>query len=417
MLEKYLLHALSRRDKYRALIGAVPRDMLDQHTVNMLDWFGVYFSTNSDQEYIDYGALSTLIKLRASLDETQHAVVNALINQLKESVDPNLVASTVNQLEELSFAGKAGALLSSYNNGNEVDITFELARLSQETRRRIDTSAGAKWADGDILKYIEDDADDSGIQLTTFPLLQATLKGLRGGHNICVSAPTDKGKSSLLIRMLVDFAAQAKTMYPDQPALYLVNEGTAETLTPRVYQTACGLTRDKMLEMARAGTLVPAYEKVVGRRDAIRLVNIHGQNTAQVSRIIEAHNPYLVITDMTGRIRSSSNSGGMNDVAQLEEAWNTMRELAAIQNFIHIGTTQVSSEGMDMLYPPLSAMQNSKVGIQTTLDLCIMMGALNNPEVADLRGISTPKNKLARTGKRSQNQLEIYFTPEVNQWQ
>lgn len=104
-------------------------------------------------------------------------------------------------------------------------------------------------------------------------------------------------------------------------------------------------------------------------------------------------------------------------MAQLEEAWNTMRELAAMQDFIHIGTTQVSSEGMDMLFPPLSAMQNSKVGIQTTLDLCIMMGALNNPEVQNLRGISTPKNKLARTGCSSTNQLEVYFTPEENKWE
>jgi hypothetical protein len=107
----------------------------------------------------------------------------------------------------------------------------------------------------------------------------------------------------------------------------------------------------------------------------------------------------------------------MNDVSQLEEAWNTMRELAAMQGFIHCGTTQVSAEGMDMLFPPLSAMQNSKVGIQTTLDLCIMMGALNNIEVQNLRGISTPKNKLARTGCSSTNQLECYFTPETNTWE
>jgi hypothetical protein len=170
--------------------------------------------------------------------------------------------------------------------------------------------------------------------------------------------------------------------------------------------------------MAREGKLVPAYEKIVGKRDAIRLVNIHGMNVSQVAKIIEAHKPYMVITDMTGRIRANGNSKGMNELQELEEVWNSMRELSAMLKFIHIGTIQVSAEGMDQLYPPLTAMQWSKVGIQTTLDLCIMVGAHQNPEqgLEDLRGISTPKNKLSRSGKRAENKFEVVFNPELNQW-
>jgi hypothetical protein len=416
-LDKHILVALMPRVKYRALISAVPRDMIDGHTSSLLDWFGLYFQSYPDAERVDLDALLTTMRLRANLDAAQLAVTSAILNQLREPVSAEVILQTQNQLEELAFAGKAGAVLAAFNNGDDVDVTFELSRMATESRRRIDTSAGAKWADGDVLDYIEADADNSGLQLTTFPALHSRIKGLRGGHNICVSAPTDKGKSSLLIRMLVDFAKQAKELYPGRPALYCVNESTAEVLTPRVYQTALSLTREDLLTQARSGKLVTAYTDVVGARDSIRLVNIHGMNTSQVARIIEAHEPYCVVTDMTGRIRSGSNSTGANDVAQLEEAWNTMRELAAMQDFLHIGTTQVSGEGMDMLYPPLSAMQNSKVGIQTTLDLCIMMGALNNVEVQNLRGISTPKNKLARTGCSSTNQLEVYFTPERNIWE
>ena len=416
-LDRNILIALMPRAKYRALLGAVPQDMLDSHTSSLLDWFGVYFQAYPDDDKIDLDALLTTMRLRANLDAAQLAVTTAILNQLREPVAESIILQTQNQLEELAFAGKAGAVLASYNSGDDVDLTFELHRLAAESRKRIDTSSGAKWADGDVLGYIEADADNSGLQLTTFPTLHTRIKGLRGGHNICVSAPTDKGKTSLIIKLMVDFAKQARTLFPDRPALYCVNESLAEVLTPRVYQTALELSRDELLSMARAGTLVPAYEAVVGRRDGIRMVNIHGMNTGQVSRIIEAHNPYLVVTDMTGRIRSSSNSSGVNDIAQLEEAWNTMRELAAMQDFIHIGTTQVSAEGMDCLFPPLSAMQNSKVGIQTTLDLCIMMGALNNHEVQNLRGISTPKNKLARAGQSSTNQIESNFVPERNQWQ
>lgn len=93
-----------------------------------------------------------------------------------------------------------------------------------------------------------------------------------------------------------------------------------------------------------------------------------------------------------------------------------MREMAAIYDFLHIGTVQVSAEGFDMMFPPLSAMQNSKTGIQTTLDLAIFMGAVNAENMDFIRGISTPKNKCASTGVKGKNQFEVLFDPEINLW-
>lgn len=417
-LDRNILVALMPRIKYRSLIGAVPMSMLDGHTQAMLNWFDSYFKAYPDSNCIDLNALMTYMRLRGNMDAAQLAVTTAIIDQLRTPVDPNVIANTQNQLEELAFTGKAGAVLAAYNDNEDVDVTFELQKLASEARKRIDTSSGAKWADGDILDYILADADDAGIKLNSFPVLAARIKGLHGGHNICVAAPTDKGKTSLLMRICADSAPQAIEMYPDRPLLYLINEGQAETLTPRMYQSVLNVTRKKLEEMARDGTLLPAYIAKVGRRDAIRLVNTHGMNMAQVSRVIDAHNPYMVVSDMTGRTRANGNStGGGNDTAQLEDVWNSYRELSAMNDFIHMGTIQVSGEGMDMLYPPLTAMQNTKVGVQTTLDLAIMMGALVNPEMHLLRGISTPKNKLARSGCSSTNEVQLYFTPETNEWQ
>ena len=140
-------------------------------------------------------------------------------------------------------------------------------------------------------------------------------------------------------------------------------------------------------------------------------------SVSQVARVIEQHNPFLVITDMTGRIKANT-AGVSTDIKQLEDIWDDFRGLAAIHKFIHIGTAQISAEGMDTLYPPLTAVQNSKVGIQTTWDLAIFIGALQTvtPETELLRGISTPKNKLARSGKRSLLKTETYFQPEKNIW-
>ena len=404
------------RATYRALSGAVPTSMLDGNTQTLLAWFNSYFATYPDAEYLNVDALMTYIRLRGNLDPAQLAVTTAIVDQLRVPISSEIITQTCNQLEELAFAGRAGALLQQYNDNVEIDLTFELQKLATESRKRIDTTSGAKWADGDVLDYILADADDAGYRFNLFPQLANTIKGIHGGHNLCVAAPTDRGKTSLMMAICADFAAQAVVLHPDRPLLYCVNESTAETLTPRFYQSVLKVTRAELEVMARSGTLMPAYLAKVGRRDAVRIVNIHGMTVAQVSRIIDAHNPYLVVTDMTGRVRANGNGGGSNDIAQLECVWNGFRELAAMGDFIHLGTAQISAEGMGMLYPPLTALQNSKVGIQTTLDLALWMGSVENPDAHYLRGICTPKNKLARTGKRSLNEVQANFDPEKNIW-
>ena len=323
----------------------------------------------------------------------------------------------MSQLHELDLSGRAGALIHQYNEGEDVDLSFELQRMSSAVRRSIAEGGKATWADGDILDYLTADDDEGGLQWNSFEILKLGLKGLQKGDNVAVCMPTDQGKTSLLCRLAVDFQRQAKLLYPGQPLLYLVNEGTQERIKNRMYQTVAGVERDALIEMARDGSLQTLYDTEMGGFDAIRPVNVHGKNISQISRIIEQHNPHLVITDMTGRIKAMSNkSGGANDIGQLEEVWNDMRELAVIQNFAHIGTVQVSAEGFNMLYPPVSALQNSKTGIQTTLDLILMGGALTAPDMRTLRGISTPKNKLSRSGMKGLLMFEAWFDANINKW-
>jgi hypothetical protein len=384
----------------------------------MLAWFKAYWAAFPERNTLDPDELVSLIRLRTKgTDTEQVALTVALADRLKRPVPDDAIRAISSTLHELDFAGRAGAALAAYNDGQDVDITYDLLLLAKEVRRSITEGDKPNWEDGDILSYLEADADEGGIKLAFLKELAQNIKGLQPGDNIAFVAPTDKGKTSLLCRWAVSAAQQAKTLYPGRPLLYLVNEGTARKIVNRLYQTATGLSRAAMLEAARAGTLEGMYIDVVGARDAIRVVSVHGKNMAQCARIIEQHQPYGVITDMTGRIRSMANkSGGANDIGQLEEVWDGWRELAAIYEFWHTGTVQVSAEGFNQLFPPLSAMQNSKTGIQTTLDLCIMMGALQSPEYAGIRGISTPKNKLAKSGCESALQFQVGFEPEKNVW-
>ena len=416
-MDSLILHALRDRRRYNTLLHAVPKEMLSGETQTMLAWFAAYWTAYPEASRVEVPELVSLIKLRCgTAPPEQVAITLHIASGLAQEPPLDSMAGVVNQLTELDLAGRIGAKLSEYNSGGEVDLSYEVQAMCLEARRGLTAGGAGTWADKDISEYLKEDSDEGGLQWDVFPLLRASMKGLRPGDNVALAAPTDKGKTSILCRVAVTMQAQAKLIYPGRPTLYLVNEGTAERITPRMYQTALGYTRTQMQEASNAGKLREQYEAVVGPVGSIRVKNIHGKNMAQVQQIIEHHNPHLVLSDMTGRIKAVSNrGGGMNDINQLEEVWNHMRELAAIQNFAHFGTVQVSFEGSEQLHPPITAMQNSKTGIQATLDTIIMMGAISTHPT--LRGIYTPKNKLARSGHDSLNKFQATFTPEINKWE
>jgi hypothetical protein len=41
-------------------------------------------------------------------------------------------------------------LIARYNNGEELELTYELSRLSQQTMRAMSNSSPASWIDDDI---------------------------------------------------------------------------------------------------------------------------------------------------------------------------------------------------------------------------------------------------------------------------
>lgn len=91
--------------------------------------------------------------------------------------------------------------------------------------------------------------------------------------------------------------------------------------------------------------------------------------------------------------------GGEDKHTSLELFWQGMRELAVKYDLISIGTAQISFEGRNLLYPPQSAIKDSKTAVQGAVDLMLFLGKLNDPEYANIRGVSLPKNKLGMPNK------------------
>lgn len=417
-MDLQIMAVLANRQRYKNLRDAVPDQMISGDAAVMLQWYGAYFEAFPDHKQINWDSMTSFVAMRSSRQtDEQKAMTGMLLKKLQQPVPDDVVYGLAGQLIELDFAGKAGALLEQYHNNAELDISYALQMLAAKTTRMKADGGKANWADGGFLDYLRMEQDEGGLQWSFLPTLHSNLRGVQKGDNIGLAAPTDKGKTSLLCRIVSCLQEQAKELYPDQPTLFLVNEGTQERVTNRLRSTVVGVGREDMYRMSESGEAQKIYAERMGGLDKVRVANIHGKNTAQVQRIIEQHNPHLVVTDMTGRIRANSNKGGAaNDIQQLEEVWNDMREMAAIQEFAHLGTVQVSAEGFNQLHPPLSAVQMSKTGIQTTWDLGLFMGAMVNPDAAEMRGISTPKNKMARDGRKSLQMFTTHFDANLNNW-
>lgn len=411
-MDRLLLEVLRERAKFRQLRTAVPDQMVGQETVAMLAWYDQFFKTFTDKDYVDTESLRSLFNLRvgSSVDDNQRAVMNLLFRKLDESVDSVAVEGIASELYQLDFKGKAAALINRYDNGEEIDLTFELNRLAHENMRRMSASSPASYIDDPIEDILNDFQGDRGLKLVT-QLLRSSVGGLQGGDSVAVAGRPDKGKTSLLAANLVNFAPQLEALnWGGRPMLWLNNEGSGRRIIPRIYQAALKCTFSEMVAKSNAGTLVQEYQTAMhGQRILVK--DMHGATLGQIEQVIEELNPCVVVYDMLANFRMPGTGGG-NKTDALEQMWQEVREQAVRHDFVAFPTVQISADGDDQMYPPYSALKDSKTGIQGATDVILMMGALNSIEMDTVRGFSTPKNKRQMQGTPSNTPGQVFFDKE-----
>ena len=378
----------------------------------MLAWFQCYYTTFAAAEHIDPDELVTLVKLRAGASSPEQIAITVhLVEQLKKPVAQASIDGIVGQLHELDLSGRAGALIAKYNDGGEIDLAYELSRLSVETLRSKGQAMPDTYIDQTIGSLLSEVSDDKGIKFRKFSALREGILGLQGGASIAVAARPDKGKTSFLAYVLTDFAPQCVEFFgKDRPILWLCNEGSGKRIIPRIYQAALGKDLNELIAMSNADTLVPAYEKAIGADVGyIRVKDAHGMSLPQITQVIESMRPCVVVYDMLANVRLGLGQGSASKADEIEKLGQGIRELAVLQDHIALSTVQISVEGDNDLYPAYTHLKDSKTALQGAVDVILMLGSLNNPAAETLRGLSSPKNKFAAPGRPSNVRAEIIF--------
>lgn len=411
-MDSLLLHALSNKQRFNSLRHVVPQGMMAPDTLALLQWYAAYYAAFPERADIDIDEMQSLVRLRAAGSPPESIQITLhLLDQMRKRPDDTAMHGILGQLYELDLSGRAAALIEKYQRGDEIDLAYELSRLSQQAVRSKASATPDDYIKTGIVELLAEVSEDKGLKFRRIAALREHILGLQGGASIAIAARPDKGKTSLISSIVTDFAPQVVQMYKGtRPILWLNNEGSGKRIIPRVYQAALGKDLNEIITMSNSGVLVPAYTDAIGGiADLIRVKDMHGASLAQIEQVIEAQRPAVVIADMLANFRLSSVVNGANKADAVEQIWQEWRELMVRHDCIGLATVQISVEGGNMLYPPYSALKDSKTGIQGATDVILMMGSLDNPDAQTIRGLSSPKNKFAAPGKPSCFQSEVYF--------
>lgn len=412
-MDALICKALCSRKQFKRLREHIPASMLAPDTVALLSWIALYWNTFTERDEVDWDGMNSMINLRkGDMTPQDLSTLRALMKQVQAVPDSDTI-STLRMVSELAYSGEVAALTKRYQDGDEVDFAAEMKLLQRKySDATLVQDSLMQWENRDVDSILESNDETGGLHFNLFPQLRTGIRGARGGDCIAVAAPVDAGKTSLLSCIAVDFAEQMVAqpeVYGARPILWLVNESLASRTVPRIYQAATGWTLAQIREKHKAGEFVPAYLKKVGRTDQIRVKDAHSISMAQIATLLEEMKPAVLVVDMPANIRGGT---AETEHQNLEAKWAELRILGCEHDCIIIGTMQMSAEGYGQLYPPMTALKQSKIGVQGTLDLLIMMGRLDQqdqPTMSNIRGISTPKNKMPLSGAPSLHQFETEF--------
>lgn len=404
MLDLKLLKGLTDRTAYNILKPKIPMDMISVHTKAVVAWIGLFYKTYPDAERVSPKQLRDYILLRNEGKEEDDGVQLAisLVDKLDTAQTPD-TQSLYDTLLEMACAGEVGKLVIQYQQGMEVELVPKL----QEVSTKYALLKGVNTEEPDSIESILDKLEShEGITFEGVPLFEEYTMPLQGGDSVLFAGRPDRGKTTWLSYLIPKACPSINRLYKgERGVLWLVNEGRADKILPRIYQGALGCTLDELYEMRHNGTLRQKFsEAIQAPDDFIKVLPFHGKTIQDLELLVQKYNPAMVVIDMVEHV------GGIHLASKSETIgalWERLRTLALTYDYVSIGTAQISVEGSDNLYPTYEHLAYTKTAVQGYTDIIMMLGNRDVEGMENIRGISLPKNKAKVGGKTSYPRLEF----------
>lgn len=411
MIDTNLLRILKHRTEFNRIAHELPLAALDPQTVALAQDFGKYFAKFPEHKEIDFDLFMPRLKVwHKGMTDDQFNAFAAILKNCRHDLDDVTKAGILGDLHELALGTHIANICEQYNAG---DLEYPLAEMISQKVDEYKIQMGVRavmWDDTPIEDLLAADLDDSGLKWR-LGAINDHMRGLRPGDFGIIAARPDKGKTTFLAS---EISFMANQLPKDRNVIWLNNESTSGNIKKRIYQAALGLPIEKLVEMSQKKLLQPEFERIVGRRDRIRIIDIHGFHFGQVEAILEQSNPGLIIYDMMDNIRGFGNEDRTD--LQLERKYQWARERCVKYSAAALATSQISSEGDGQQYPTLPMLKDSKTGKQGACDFQLMIGASNDPNMEFVRFLSLPKNKLRKYGANGAMYREVKYLPQIGRY-
>lgn len=392
------------RVDFNKIYGAVNVGALEDKTRTLIEGIKRYYDKHPKHGKIDFTVFIPFFErnVTPSHDDEEKAVFRTIItNMSKHYPDSDTRKAIMESIHELNLVHSVLSVATKYNDGEDVDPVQGIVSAMDEYKSGVG-AVRIPEVDDNVDHILDNLYNDEGIKWRLSCINEA-MRPLRGGDFGIIAARPDQGKTSFLASELTYMAPQCE----DRPILWINNEGPGFAIVPRLMQAALNTNTDGLIKLKDKGKLYTEYYEKVGGKNKIRIIDAHGMNTGQVESIIEEMRPRIVVYDMIDNIK------GFKDAARtdlmLEQMYQWAREKAVEYDFIGLATSQISGEGENVLYPPLTALKDSKTGKQGACDFQLMIGSQEDkPEMASRRWLSLPKNKL-RKPNSSNMMIQVVF--------
>lgn len=401
-----LLQILKHKDEYLKVINRVPMESIEKTTRTILGDFGKYFQKFPTHGRIDFQTFAPLFSSwHPKLTVDQKHQYAAVFKGAHKDLDEQERDVILHSMLELRVASDIATLLMQFEEGELPDIYGAMDTVLS-TFKRDAKIKGLDFVVPDVDMLLADEENDAGLRWR-LTCLNNSMRPLRGGDFGILAARPDKGKTTFMASEVTHFASQT-----DKPVIWLNNEGPGNRIYTRLWQAALGKPMSEIVMLHRAGKLMPSYEQAIkGDQYKIKVFDIHGMDTYAVERIIEQHEPSVVVYDMIDKIR------GFGDAARtdlgLEKMYDWARDLGVKHDFAGIASSQISADGADKQFPSDHMLKDSKTGKQGACDWICMIGAVDDPGFASTRFIGLPKNKLRREGADGDPKAAVHFKPQI----
>lgn len=395
-----LLRVIKYREQYQKVERYIPEGAINKRTKLVAKDIGRYFEDNDDETVLNFHSFRSLFftSYHRKLNEADTEFYNNVLTKMEADVPDGVKNSLINQLLELEFATDLGNVVDDYHNGEEIDIVDEVSHLTKKLDQQMVRANAFEYADLDDSSVEED--DDAGL-LWCLPELNERYRRIQAGDQTIIAARPGLGKTTFLTCNNVAMVADMKDT---DIIVWFNNESRRQRIMKRQMQSALKMTNAELGELNKQGNLHKEYLKVMGRKDRVRVYDIHGKNNLFLGDILESIIKEgltigAIIIDMLDNVKFPTRRELRED-QRLEEMYKWFRELGVEYNCPTFPTSQVSNEGAGMLYPLQGMLKDSKTGKQGACDNILMIGWDDDTTNPNNRGISMPKTKTLRAGQQ-----------------